>query len=82
MLKKATFFGTLIGLGFLFGAISGAIASENMSDDHNMQTNHRQPSQFKPVDQPLTTKILVTVGGVGLIGAELWWFLLSKPNSK
>ena len=27
MLRKATFFGTLAGLGFLLGAISGAIAA-------------------------------------------------------
>jgi plastocyanin domain-containing protein len=86
MLKKATFFGTLVGIGFLFGAISGAIASEKMSekmpDDHNMQTETRKHTEFKAIDQPLTNKILVTVFGAGLIGAELWWFLLSKPKSK
>ncbi len=82
MLKKATFFGTLIGIGFLIGAISGAIASEEMTDNHNMQTETAKPTQFKVIDQPLTNKILVTVVGAGLIGAELWWFLLSKPKSK
>ena len=82
MLKKATFFGTLVGIGFLFGAISGAIASEKMPDDHNMQTETSKPTQFKAIDQPLTNKILVTVVGAGLIGVELWWFLLSKPKSK
>lgn len=82
MFKKATFFGTLVGIGFLFGAISGAIASEKMPDDHNMPTETSKPTEFKVIDQPLTNKILVTVGGVGLIGAELWWFLLSKPKSK
>jgi len=28
MLKKATFFGTLAGFGFLLGVISGALAAE------------------------------------------------------
>ncbi len=37
--------------------------------------------QFQPIEQPLRNKIIVTVGGLGLIGLELWWFLLSKPKS-
>ena len=84
MLKKATFFGTLVGIGFLIGAISGAIAADMPSDRniHNMQIESSQTNQFKAIDQPLANKILVTVGGTCLIGAELWWFLLSKPKSK
>ena len=84
MLKKAIFFGTLVGIGFLFGVISGAIASAKMHDDHNMQTETSKTTQlpFKSINQPLSNKILVTIGGVGLISAELWWFLLSQPKSK
>ncbi len=81
MLKKATFFGTLVGIGFLLGAISGAIASQKMSDDHNMQTETSKTTEFKAIEQPLMNKVLVTVGGIGLIGAEIWWFVLSKPKS-
>ncbi len=81
MLSKATFFGTLAGLGFLLGAISGAIAA-----DTNMNTMNKhsvpQPDQFQRVEQPLGNKIAVTAGGLGLIGLELWWFLLSKPKSR
>ena len=59
-----------------------AIASEKMLDNRNMQTGTDKPTQFKAINQPLINKILVTVGGMGLIGAELWWFLFSKPKSK
>jgi len=77
MLKKATFFGTLAGFGFLLGAMSGAIAAE----PHNEHSTP-QSTQFQRIEQPLGNKIAVTLGGLGLIGLELWWFLLSKPKSR
>ncbi len=79
MLKKATFFGTLAGLGFLLGAISGAIAAEA---DMNNMSGHAAPqsNQFQRIEQPMGNKVAVTLGGLGLIGLELWWFLLSKPK--
>lgn len=81
MLRKATFFGTLAGLGFLLGAISGAIAAEPGMSGMNSHTAP-QPNQFQRIEQPLSNKIIVTLGGLGLIGLELWWFLLSKPKSR
>ncbi len=81
MLRKATFFGTLAGLGFLLGAISGAIAAEPGMSDMNNHTAP-QPNQFQRIEQPLGNKVIVTLGGLGLIGLELWWFLLSKPKSR
>jgi plastocyanin domain-containing protein len=80
MLGKATFFGTLAGFGFLLVAVSGALAAE-MPAVHNMAP---QPTsmQFRRIDQPLANKITVTLGGLGLIGLELWWFLLSKSKSQ
>ncbi|MCA6510133.1 MAG: hypothetical protein IM531_11385 [Pseudanabaena sp. M090S1SP1A06QC] len=82
MFKRSTFFGTIISISFLFGVISVAIASEKMLDNRNMPIGTDKPMQFKVIDQPLINKILVTVGGMSLIGAELWWFLVSKPKSK
>lgn len=81
MLKRATFFGTLAGLGFLLGAISGAIATE-MPAKHNMEPQPTESTQFRRIEQPLGNKVAVTLGGLGLIGLELWWFLLSKPKSQ
>jgi plastocyanin domain-containing protein len=74
-MKRAIFWGAVVGAGFLLGAIAGAIAAEPPGS-----MSHRS-SQFQPIEQPLSHKILVTIGGVGLIGLELWWFLLNKPAS-
>ena len=79
MFKRITFLSTLAGFGFLLGVISGAIAAE-MPDDHNM-SNPTQATEFQRIEQPMLNKIAVTLGGLGLIGLEIWWFLLSKPKS-
>lgn len=81
MLKRATFFGTLAGLGFLLGATSGALATE-IPAVHNMESPSTESRQFRRLKQPLGNKVAVTLGGLGLIGLELWWFLLSKPKFK
>ena len=73
-LKKVTFWSALAGFGFLLGAISGVLAAEK-----NMQ---QTTTQFQPIAQPIENKVAVTLGGLGLIGAELWWFLLNKPKSR
>jgi plastocyanin domain-containing protein len=74
-LKEITFWGTLAGFGFLLGAISGVMAAEKNAQ----QTT---TTQFQPIVQPIQNKVVVTLGGLGLIGAELWWFLLNKPKSR
>jgi plastocyanin domain-containing protein len=73
-LQKMTFFGTLAGFGFLLGAISGVMAAE-------METR-QTATRFQLIAQPIENKIGVTLAGLGLIGAELWWFVLSKPKSR
>jgi plastocyanin domain-containing protein len=79
MLKNFTFLGTLVGLGYLLGT-TGILAA-------GMPTAQIIPSQspltqFQRINQPLATKVAVTMGGLGLIGLELWWFLFSKPKSQ
>ncbi len=87
MFKQAPFLGTLAGLGFWLSAISGAkvfdLPSANAAETNMNSMNQptAQPNQFQRIDQPLGNKIAVTLGGLGLIGLELWWFLLSKPKS-
>jgi len=76
MLKKSTFLGTIAGIGFSLGTISGAFAAK-MPAQHSTQS-----TQFRHIEQPLTNKVFVTLGGLTLISLELWWFLLSKPQSK
>ena len=76
MWNKAGFLATLTGLGFLLGALSGAMAAEM---PHRMEANR---GEFQRIEQPLSNRLAVTLGGLGLIGLELWWFLLSKPKSQ
>ncbi len=76
MFNKNKIWGTLAGLGLLLGSTSGAVAATMPA------SSPEQTSQFRRIEQPLGLKAAVTVGGLALIGLELWWFLLSKPKSQ
>lgn len=38
--------------------------------------------EFQRIEQPFWLKGVVTLGGLGLIGLEIWWFLGSKPRAR
>lgn len=78
-MKSKKIFGSLTGLGFLLAVISSAAVAQMPME---MPASEAQTPQFRPIDQPLGVKAAVTVGGIALIGAELWWFLLSKSQAK
>lgn len=47
----------------------------------NAATETKKPrSQFHPIEQPLAVKLGVTLGGIALIAAEYWWFILSQKK--
>lgn len=69
-MKKNVFWSTLIGFVFLFTAL---FPTEVMAEED---------SRFQKIEQPLVIKLLVTAGGVGLIGLELWWFLGSENKQE
>jgi len=66
-----------------FSGILLSILIANSAPIRAMES-HTQPAntQFRTIEQPLSTKMAVTTGGLALIGLELWWFLLSKPKAK
>lgn len=66
---------SLTSLGLLLGLVVGTPAQ--MSHEVIPRTN-----EFRRIEQPLWTKALVTGGGLGLIGLELWWLLLSQPKTR
>lgn len=66
--------GSLVGIGFFLSLTGTGLAQMDM-EPSDTQT------EFRRIDQPLGTKIAVTLGGLGLIGLELWWFLLSKNRA-
>lgn len=62
-------------LGLLLAIPSGIQAAE-------MPMHNPSTTQFRRIEQPLPLRLAVTLGGLGLIGLELWWFLLSKTPAQ
>ncbi len=76
MLNKSKMVGSLAGLGFfLFLTPTIGLAEMTVSAE-------KQTSQFQKIEQPFGLKLAVALGGLGLIGAELWWFMFSKTKSQ
>jgi plastocyanin domain-containing protein len=71
---------TLASLSLALVLVSGSPAQVNSDPmiDHSAETTGR----FQRIEQPLWSRVAVTSAGLGLIGLELWWFLLSKPRSR
>ncbi|MEA5628346.1 hypothetical protein [Nostoc sp. UHCC 0251] len=75
MFRKKMLWGSLIALVLLTGT-SGVTLAEMPA--HSSE----QTSQFRRIEQPLSLKVGVAIGGLALMGLELWWFLLYKnPES-
>ncbi|MGB3293564.1 MAG: cupredoxin domain-containing protein [Phormidesmis sp.] len=62
----------LLSASLLLGGASTAKAQ--ISEPHT--------NEFRRIEQPLGLKVGVAAVGAGLIGLELWWFLLSKNKSQ
>ena len=78
MLSKQKIFGSLVGLGFLLGVSSGVAVAQMPVEMPTHSSEHT--TQFRRIEQPLGLKAGVTLGGLALIGLELWWFLFSKSK--
>ena len=76
MFSKSKMVGSLAGLG-VFLALTPNITLAEMPASTEKQTN-----QFQKIEQPIGLKLAVALGGLGLIGAELWWFMFSKTKSQ
>ena len=75
MFNKSSIFGSIAALALLFGIASNVVTAEMPT--HSLE----QTSQFRRIEQPLALKVGVTLGGLGLIGLELWWFIFSKNKA-
>ncbi|MGB7415673.1 MAG: cupredoxin domain-containing protein [Thermosynechococcaceae cyanobacterium] len=76
MLLKFKFLNHLLGLGLLVGVLTGVAIA---------QPTEPRPEQGNPlrrIEQPLLLKVGVTLGGIALIGAELWWFQFRKTKAQ
>lgn len=80
MFSRSKIWGSLAGIGFLLCVPSG-IAVAQMPMEMRVSESG-QTSQFRQIDHPLSLKAGVTLGGLALIGLELWWFLVSKTKAQ
>lgn len=76
---KTIFISTIASLGLMWG--TATFAQIPHKPQHTGELPHPS-TEFQAIEQPLHNKLLVTLAGLGLIGLELWWFLLSKPKSR
>jgi plastocyanin domain-containing protein len=76
MLIKKVMISSFISLGLLIRG--GKILAQNTYEMPHSQNS--QTTEFQHIEQPLWLKAAVTTGGLGLIGLNMWWFLLSKPK--
>ena len=74
-MKKHQVVSILVSIGLSFGIVSTMSAEE-------MPKHNSISKGFQPIEQPIALKIAIAVGGLSLIGTQLWWFLLSKPKSQ
>ncbi|MGF1600944.1 MAG: cupredoxin domain-containing protein [Thermosynechococcaceae cyanobacterium] len=79
MVKKTAIISGLASFGLLLGLTSGQVTAQ-MHGTESSATTQAEP--FRRIEQPIGNRIAVTLGGLGLIGLELWWFLLHKPHSR
>ncbi|MBF2035505.1 MAG: hypothetical protein IGR92_08485 [Leptolyngbyaceae cyanobacterium T60_A2020_046] len=71
--------GIVAGLGVMLAiAPSPALPPHG----HGEPDSANRSEQFQKIDQPLWLKLIVITGGLGLMGAELWWFVFSQPSAK
>ncbi|MEA5569021.1 MULTISPECIES: hypothetical protein [unclassified Anabaena] len=75
MLNRKIILASLVTWGLMFSLANNQALAE-INHNHEVST-----TQFRQIEQSLPIKAAVTIGGLGLIGLELWWFILSKPKS-
>jgi plastocyanin domain-containing protein len=72
MLSRKIILATLASCGLILSLLPNkTLATMN----HQVST-----TQFRRIEQTLPIKAAVTISGLGLIGLELWWFLMSKSQ--
>ncbi|MBY5280543.1 cupredoxin domain-containing protein (plasmid) [Aphanizomenon flos-aquae CCAP 1446/1C] len=77
-MNKTALIGSIAGI--VLGISAGETLAQTTHENHSSATV--QTNQFQRIEQPLGNKVAVTFGGLGIIGLQLWWFLLSKPKSQ
>ena len=80
MFKKKIITSSLATLGFfLMLNTSSALAQKELVVEIPVSAV-TQTKQFQKIEQPLALKLVVALAGLGLMSAELWWFIFSQSN--
>jgi len=58
------------------------ISIAQMGGDPMKMSPSNPNRSFQPIEQPLPVKVGVVLGGLTLVGAELWWFLGRKQQKQ
>lgn len=66
--------GAMLSLAQMGGGSPMQMQPSNTNRSHSVS----ERESFQPIEQPLPIKVGVVLGGLTLIGAELWWFLGRK----
>ena len=82
MINKTKIYISLVGLGFLLVLTPNTALATRDIEVEMPVSKGEQTSQFQKIEQPLSLKLAVAAGGLGLIGAQLWWFIFSKTKSQ
>ncbi|MBC6478591.1 MAG: hypothetical protein GDA56_13250 [Hormoscilla sp. GM7CHS1pb] len=71
-------------LGLILGLALAKRSGGSIADFSEVtpEQSAKPSSKFTRVEQPLPLKVGVTLGGLALIGGELWWFLFGKTKAK
>lgn len=74
MFNKKLLWASLTACGLILATGNTSVAMPTHSSEHTQE--------FRSIEQPVELKAAVTIGGLALIGLELWWFLFSKATTK
>ena len=80
MNSKNKIVNSIVGLGVFLLLIPNSVLAQ--MEVEMPVSQGEQTSQFQKIEQPMSLKLAVALGGLGLIGAELWWFVFSKTKSQ
>lgn len=77
MLNKNKIGGMIAGLFFLAVTPNNVLAQK---PEAHIGTSVMETHKFQKIEQPIGLKLAVALGGLGLIGAELWWFMFKAKS--
>lgn len=70
-------------MNFIAASIGAMLFLTQVDGEPSMQMQPSTPNRsFQTIEQPLPVKIGVVLGGLTLVGVELWWFLGRKQQQR